>query len=97
MPEDRKKRQITPEEEIQKEWNNLVQGFLDAQLAWERIKFILGKIPNQDTIEPELQRFLTRVCVTTRFRYAVESFTELLGIRNNVEDLFVKKEIKDEE
>lgn len=88
---------VKKEDLVIKEWNNLVQGFLDARTSWEKLKLELSKISNQDLLDPELQRLLARIVATTRFRYAATSFVDLLGIRDNVEDLFIKEEIKDED
>ena len=88
--------QERPEVTLEKEWNNFVQGFVEAQLAWERMFGLLPKIRNVDKLDLTLQRLVDQVCRTTKFRYAATSFLELMGMSDNIGDLLIKpkKEIK---
>lgn len=81
-------------DEIIKEWNGMVQGFLDARSSWENLKFKRFELSNKDVLDPKVQRLLDRICATTRFAYAATSFIDLLGIRDDIEDLFIWKKVK---
>lgn len=82
--------------EIMKEWNVLVLSFASAKESWEKIRDLIIKLSSLDLLTSNLQRKIYRVCVTTQFHYAVKSFFDLLGFRDNITDFLIsdkKKEI----
>ena len=84
------KGQEKPEILLEKEWNNFIKGFVEAQVAWEKIKKLIAKIKNVDDLDLNLQKLVNQVCKTTKFRYAATSLLELMGLSNNPEDLYIK-------
>lgn len=81
--------------EIGKEWNILVLSFVAAKNSWENIKTMLIKLPSMDLLGASLERMTGRVCLTTKFHYAAESFLQLFGAREDMKDLLISDKKKE--
>ena len=72
-----------------KEWNILVLSFVSAKDSWEKLRCLILELSNLDLLNTTLQRKIYRVCVTTQFHYAVKSFLDLFGLRDDMKELLI--------
>ena len=77
--------------EIRNEWNNLVKDIIQAEESWEKLRGLSSKVRNKDMLDLVLQKYLVRVCGTSKFTYALESFVRLLGYRGLSKDLLIEE------
>ena len=77
--------------EIRNEWNNLVKGIIQAEESWEKLRGLSSKVRKQEMLDLVLQKYLVRVCGTSKFIYALDCFVSLLGHRGLFRDLLIKE------
>lgn len=83
--------EVDPLLEIRREWNSLVEGLIQAEESWEKLRELTTGIRNKDMLDLVLQKYLVRVCGTSKFTYALESFVRLLGYRGLSKDLLIEE------
>lgn len=82
---------------VTREWNDFVWSLIQAKRAWVKLSNHFLETVNVDDVPEELPPAAFRACRTTRFRYAVEDFMHLCGVRGSMKDHLIKIKKKEVE
>jgi hypothetical protein len=78
--------------DVEKEWNDLVWSFIQAERAWKKISDHFIKAGSADNTLESWPQPIVRICKTTKFRYAIEDFAHMCGLGGDIEKYFIKTE-----
>ena len=74
----------------EKEWNDFVWSFIQAERAWKRISNHFIEAGSADNTLEDWPHSTVRICKTTKFRYAIEDFARLCGQGRDIKEYFIK-------
>ena len=74
----------------EKEWNDFVWSFIQAERAWRNISDYFIKAGSADNVLEDWPQSAVRICKTTKFRYAIEDFARLCIPGGDIKEHFIK-------